>query len=1445
MLSKIISFSVRNKLIIGLLTIGFVIYGVFQLSKLSIDAVPDITNNQVQVITVAPSMGTTDIERLITFPLEQSFSNIPELKEIRSFSRFGLSLVTLVFEDKTNVYWARQQVSERLQTVRDQIPDGVESPFLAPVTTGLGEIFQYIIKAKPGYERKYSLSDLRTIQDWIVRRELIRVEGVADVSSFGGYLKQYEVAIKPEVLNAYGLSIQDVYDAMASNNQNTGGSYIEKQSSAIFIRTEGMLSSIDQILAIPVKYTDAGVPISIRQVAEVREGHALRFGAMTYNGESEVAGAVVMMIKGGNSSNVIKAVKKKVADIEKMLPEGVEIVPFLDRTKMVNNSISTVEQNLLEGALIVMFILVLFLGNLRAGLLVASVIPLSMLFAVSMMNLFGVSGNLMSLGALDFGLIVDGAVIIVEAVLHQLSHSKHFRKVAYIDGKEMDNIVQTTASKMVNAAVFGQIIILLVYLPIFSLSGIEGKMFKPMAQTVIFALLGAFILSLTYIPMMSALIMDKKGSIHKSFSDKVMEKVERWYQGILTRSLRRPYIILSIIAVMFVSSIVLLSRMGGEFIPTLEEGDFAIETWVKTGSNLNISTEACLKAEKILLENFPEVKMVVGKTGSSEIPVDPMPLEASDLMVILKDKSEWTSAKTFDELAEKMSAALEAIPGVRFGFQYPVQMRFNELLSGAKQDVVCKIYGEDLDTLSKYADLLASVINEIEGTADIFVESVEGLPQVVVQYKRPEMAQYGLSISEVNNTVQAAFAGKPSGWVYEGEKRFGLIIKMDEEKRNDIREIEQLLIPTSRGNAIPLSLIASVELKSGPNQVQREDGKRRIVVGFNTRGRDVQSIVNELESSVSKQIVLPAGYRIHYGGAFENLNAAKKRLSIVVPIALGMIFIMLYFAFSSVKLGLLIYTAIPLSAIGGIVALYLRDLPFSISAGIGFIALFGVAVLNGIVLMTEFNQLKLQGLKDARRIVLMGTKVRLRPVLMTASVASLGFFPMAISHGAGAEVQRPLATVVIGGLLMATLLTLIVLPVLYVLFDRVTIRPSKTFVAMFSFLMLFQMQISAQNKVSLDEAINTALSNNLNLTSEQLAAEYREKMIRSSKAIAPAEVAFGFGQINSIYLDNSFQLSQQLPLPMVFHSRKELYHQEWLQSLAQVKLKEQSLKREVASVYENITFLTSKKKLLDSMQLLYREQLERASNKLKAGETNALEVSLAEAQLLQVNMLTGQIQTEMEMALLQLQMLMNTREQQVPSWENYGVLFDHVALFESTGHPLLEMLRAEEQVAKAQTSLLKAARYPEVILRYNNQTLKGTGADNLVYDNKRFQSFQLGLGIPLSFGSSKAEIHAAKIRESIAGNNVSAGAQQLDVKFQSLLALYQQLQSQESSARSYLLSAAEKIRATVDAQFSAGEIDFIQWSYLMQQSMTMQANYLDILHQLNQTAIQIQFFTIN
>jgi cobalt-zinc-cadmium resistance protein CzcA len=1442
MLNRIIAFSIKEKLIIGLLTLSLLVFGLYELTKLPIDAVPDITDNQVQIITSSPSFGAPDVERFITFPLEQACSNIPGLKNIRSFSRFGLSVVTIVFEDNIDVYWARQQVTERLQKAKEDIPKTFGIPEMAPVTTGLGEIYQYVVRPKKGYEGKYNLTELRTIQDWIIKRQLVGVKGVADVASFGGQLKQFVVAIDPAKLSANNTTIAEVFTALENNNQNTGGSYIEKGPTALFIRSEGLVSNLDEIKNIVVKNQKDGNPILIDNIAEVELGAATRFGAMTYNGEGEVAGAVVMMLKNANSNDVIVEVKKRITEIQKNLPEGILIDPYLDRTKMVNNSISTVTTNLIEGALIVIFILVLFLGNFRAGLLVASVIPLAMLFAVIMMNAFGVSGNLMSLGALDFGLIIDGAVIIVEAVMHRLSQ---FRNTAILTKDEMNVEVKKASGKMMNSAVFGQIIILIVYLPILTLEGIEGKMFKPMAQTVAFALLGALILSLTYIPMMSALLLSKKANNKKNISDRIMEKIENGYEIWLRKIIHYPKLVLTTVMILFISSIFILTRMGGEFIPSLPEGDFAVEVRVLPGSNLKTSTDALLKSQRILLAKFPEVEKTVGKTGSSEIPTDPMPIEGSDLMIILKDRSEWTSADNYNDLASLMENELkDNIPGVTYSFQYPVAMRFNELMTGAKQDVVCKIFGEDIDTLSLYAERLGDLAKQIEGSHNIYVEPIDGIPQIVINYNRAALAQYGVSISEINKVVNTAFAGQSAGNIYEGEKKFDLVVRLEGEKRNDLEDVSNLLCPTEKGEVIPLHMLAAVTLSDGINQIQRENAQRRIIVGFNVKNRDIQTTVNDLQKKADATIQLPAGYYIKYGGAFENLIAAKNRLAIAVPISLVLILVLLYFAFKSIKYGLLIFTAIPLSAIGGIYALLLRDMPFSISAGIGFIALFGVAVLNGIVLVAEFNRHKNDEQLSLKEIVIKGGKSRLRPVLMTACVASFGFLPMALSNGEGAEVQRPLATVVIGGLLLATLLTLFVLPLLYTLFEKIKAN-KKISISIPIVIVLSMMSFAAQGQtISLNDALDSAIKNNGILRSEQLNVDYLKHSEKASLNLPSTDFGMEYGKINSSYNDSRFYVSQSLQFPTVYKAQKQLALQHTQNAKIGYLLKENELKSDVRNTYFYLVNLLAKMELLNFADSIYTEYLIKVKLRLEAGETDWLEQTTAESQKSQIQMQLAAVLSQIEINQIKLSWLLNSA---IKYWPETSTLEYNLELNNSIANNLdLKQLHQQYIINEKYLLIQKRQLYPSLSIGYSNMSMYGAGADNKQYGyDVRFGSANLGISVPIFAKSQLAMITAQKIKIEQSQMELENKNASLKFQLQELLSTKKQQIEQVNYYKSSGLKNADIVIKTADLQFRNGEINFLDWTILSNNALKIKSDYLEALNTLNQINIAIQSITNN
>ncbi|PSK91172.1 CusA/CzcA family heavy metal efflux RND transporter [Taibaiella chishuiensis] len=1448
MLNKIISFSVRNKLVVGLFVLALVCWGAYEVTRLPIDAVPDITDNQVQVLTVSPSLGAPDVERLISFPVEQACSNIPGLKQIRSFSRFGLSLVTLVFTDETDLYWARQQVNERLQQVTRDLPQGIGAPELAPVSTGLGEIYQYVVRPKPGYEDRYDAMQLRTLQDWTVRRQLMGTPGVAEVSSFGGRLKQYEIAVTPGRLKAAGITIAEVFDALERNNENTGGAYIEKGPTVLYIRSEGLTRSLDDIRKIVVKRLPDGMPLLVRDVAEVRYGSAIRYGAMTYNDKGEVAGAVVMMLKGENASQVVKRVKEKIAEIQKSLPEGVVIEPFLDRTKMVDNAISTVEHNLLEGALIVVFVLVFFLGNLRAGLIVSSVIPLSMLFAIILMNMFGVGGNLMSLGAIDFGLIVDGSVIVVEAILHRFSHSHHFRGTERLDQVQMDKEVEHSTSGTIKSAVFSQIIILIVYFPILSLQGIEGKMFKPMAWTIAFAILGAFLLSITYVPMMNALFLNKKLRHKPTLADKMSIWLERKYQPLLKKVMRYPKTIIAVTLSLLAAAILLLGSLGGEFIPQIEEGDFAVETRLLTGSNLNNTIKYTQQASAILLQQFPEVTKVVTKIGSAEIPTDPMPFEAGDMMVILKPKNEWTSARSFPELSEKMTKALNAVPGITVGFQFPVQMRFNELMTGARQDVVCKIFGENLDSLAAYAHRLNGIIQTVPGAINIYEETVTGMPQVVIRYDRDAMARYGLNVQDVNRAVNAGFAGQAAGQVFEGEKRFDLVVRLDNDARQNLEDVRNLLIPAPGGVQIPVSEVAQIEEVEGVNQIQRENTRRRIVIGFNVSGRDVQSIVTELQQKVQQQLKLPADYKLVYGGSFENMNAAKERLSIVVPVALLMIFLLLYFAFNSVKQGLLIYTAIPLSAIGGILALWLRDLPFSISAGVGFIALFGVAVLNGILLVTEFNRLKKMGWTDEDRIVIHATKSKLRAVLMTALVPSLGFIPMAVSTGAGGAVQKPLATVVIGGLIVSTLLTLFVLPVFYILFERGFgfFRKPRKVAVLLVLLGTLGTAGYAQQRVTLQQAITLQQQHNLSLKAYRLAETHQQQLSRTAFDPDKMLVAAEYGQLNSAAKDTRFAISQSFQFPTVYMQQKKLLRANEVYAGKQTLNQAGELRTELKRVFYQLLLLEERKQVLQHADSIYIRFADKALNRFKAGDADRLESGTATSQRMQIYLQLQELLAEEEACRLKLAYLTGTDSVLVPAADSI-VYYNSAFLPDSTvsGSPQLQLQQAGRLQSETAYRLEKQKLLPALTLGYANMSLRGwqtlpDRSDVFYAPADRFQSVSLGIGIPLFWGAGAARIKAAKTNLRFREQELEDTRSRLGAELGAALARYRYQVGRVQASRQVLLANAQMIIATAGNRLDAGEINYLDWVILVNQAFGIQAQYYDAVQQLNEATFEIE-----
>ncbi|MBL0910896.1 MAG: CusA/CzcA family heavy metal efflux RND transporter [Bacteroidia bacterium] len=1442
MLDKIILFSIRNKFIIGLFTLALVLSGIYSMRRLPVDALPDITNNQVQIITTSPALATQEVEQFITYPVELSVKMIPGIVELRSISRFGLSVVTVVFKEDVDIYWARAQISERLKEAEQIIPQRLGRPELAPVSTGLGEIYQYVVYPEKGYESKYSATELRSIQDWIIRPQLIGTPGVAEVNVLGGYLKQYEIAVEPDKLRSMNVTITEIFDALERNNENTGGAYIDKKPYAYFIRGIGMVNGLEDIRKIVVKNQN-GIPILIRDVALVREGSGIRYGAVTKDGKGEEVSGMVLMLKGENSAEVVARVKDKMEQIKKTLPEGVSIEPYIDRTKLVNKAISTVETNLAEGALIVVFVLVLLLGNLRAGLVVASVIPLALLFAVCMMQLFGVSGNLMSLGAIDFGLIVDGAVIIVEAIVHRLRSGV----TGKLSARRMDEEVYTAASKIRSSAAFGEIIILIVYLPVLALSGIEGKMFKPMAQTVSFAILGAFILSLTYVPMMAALVLKKEGGSKKTFSDHIMEKVNRFYQPLLDRALRvKSGIVLGSLA-LFLLAFFVFKRLGGEFIPTLDEGDIATHLIISSGSSLSQEVEVSTRAEQILRERFPEIRMIVTRIGSAEIPTDPMPMEAGDMIITLKDKKEWTSAKTKEELMQKMEEALQDIPGVNTEFSQPIQMRFNELMTGVRSDVAIKIFGEDIDMLAAKGDEVLALINNVDGVSDARAERVSGLPQISVTYNKDKLALYGLNVGDLNRVIRMGFAGEAAGVVYEGEKRFDLVVRLASDSRQDIGDLQNLYVTLPAGNQIPLEQVADIKYEPGPMQISREDGRRRIVVGFNVRDRDVQSVVTDIQKKLDAQLKLPPGYYVTYGGQFQNLTEANKRLAIAVPVALGLIFVLLYFTFRSVKQSLLIFTAIPLSAIGGVFALWLRGMPFSISAGVGFIALFGVAVLNGIVLIGYFNQLKSAGMDDVIARIKEGTLVRLRPVLMTAGVASLGFLPMALSHSAGAEVQKPLATVVIGGLISATLLTLVVLPVLYYYSEKGFGKRLKT--AAVSMLLLFSVPaLSAQEPpvYSLEDAIETGRRNNLQIQAADLRVQAQERLKASAFDMPQTNITGMFGQYNTRAFDQNFSISQEIN-PFGFSAQKKEIAAQTASSRMQAGLTRQDVIYNIRISWNTVLYLQEKNRMLRSYDSLLQAFVKAAALRHSTGEITLLEKTTAETQQLEMQRMLSQNRVLIDIEKSKLKVLLGitsdfqVREQefsalQAPDLGDSSLLHNN---------PALQLALQEVELARAARQNEKAQLYPGIMAGYYIQSLTGeqnVGGQTIVYDGKpRFQGFTAGITLPLFSMGQAARIRSAQTRVLAEQANATYTELSLQARYSQELARLDNYSGLLEYYHNSALPNASVISQNASKSYTNGDISYVEYLQALRTSLDIRMNYIETLSGLNTTVINLRY----
>ncbi|SFZ93066.1 cobalt-zinc-cadmium resistance protein CzcA [Flaviramulus basaltis] len=1442
MINKIIDFSINNKFIIGLLTLTIIGAGIWSMTQVPIDAVPDITNNQVQVITQAPNLGTEDIEQIITYPVEVAMSNLPNVQEIRSISRFGLSVVTIVFDDDMGTYLPRQLVAEKLNDIKTQIPNGFGEPTMGPISSGLGEIYQYTLKVKPEYKNKYSVTDLRTMQDWIVQRQMAMVEGVVEVNAIGGKIKQYEVAVDPNDLKAIGLTITDVFEALEANNQNTGGAYIEKNHQANFIRGEGLVRSLDDIKKIAVKNTN-NIPITIGDIATVQFGSAIRYGALTQDGEGEVVGGLVMMLKGANSNDVIENVKQRMTQIEKSLPEGVIIEPLLDRSKLIAETTFTVATNLIEGALIVIFVLIFLLGNWRGGLIVASTIPLSLLFAFILMNVFDVWANLMSLGAIDFGIIVDGAVIIVESTVFLIA--SQVLKKNKLSSKERDYVASNASKKMMNAAFFGQLIILIVFLPILALQGIEGKMFKPMALTFIFAMIGAMVLCLTYVPMMSALILRAPKSSKKSYGDKFVHWVERKYQPLLVKALEKSKLIIGISVFLFGITVFVFTRMGGEFIPQLDEGDIAFHAILKPGSSLTETIETTTKIEQIVKAKFPEVEKIVSRIGVAEIPTDPMPMDLADVFVILKPKSEWTSVASKDELIEKMKEAVEIIPGVNYEFTQPIEMRFNELLEGVREDIAIKLYGEDINVLSQKAAEITKIIAGTDGIGDMKAEATTGLPQMTITYNRSKLAQYGLQINTLNQIVQSAFAGGTAGTIFEGEKRFDLVVRLSSDNRNDITDVQNLFINLPSGIQIPLREIADVTYKAGPMQISRDNTNRRTYVGINVRGRDVKSLVTEIKSKLDAKLELPSGYFIRYGGAFENLERASNRLQTVVPIALVLIFILIYFALKSVSQTLMIYIAIPMATIGGVIALWLRDMPFSISAGVGFIVLFGVAVLNGLVMISGLNELKEEGVTNLKDRIIEGTKRRIRPIMLTAFTDVLGFLPMAVSASAGAEVQRPLATVVIGGLLTSTLLTLFVLPILYHWVETKSLKFSMNkkaiaFTAIIGFVFLFSINTNAQQKsdsisvITMQEAVKLSKENYPLLKQKQLEITKQQQLKSTVYDLGTTQIFTGGEELsngNGIY--TTIGVGQSNIDVFGVSAKKRLQEQRIQFAQKAFQLSELDLELEVKKAW--LRAFQSKKNynLYKELDSIYTNFEKAVALNYEVEAISKLEYSAARNQALQIQNKLMQAKSDYHIDLQQLNLwLVSDTFYTVP---NDIEIIEEINSdnFNLEAHPLFDLAQLQVTEAEATYNAAKADNLPKFNLQGGLQKVNG---------NSGFYTYQAGISIPFLSGINKAKVKTAKIDSEIAEVTIQFKKKEVQSKFNQAKENYQKWKNSWLFYKNEVLQLVKEQKAGALFAYKEGEIDYAGFTQLIKEAIQSELEAQKALINYLENAFQLQYF---
>lgn len=1439
MIDKLIIFSVRNKLFVSVLVLALMAWGSFSLTKLPIDAVPDVTGNQVDVITNSPSLAALEIEKFITAPLEMSMSNIPGLLEMRSVSKFGLSVVKLVFDDDTDVYWARQQVFERLELVKAEIPQELGKPYMGPASTGLGEVFQYVIRTKNPNDKSYSLMEIRTLQDWTIRRQLLGIKGIAEVSGFGGYKKEYQATLKPDRMRSLGITIDELFEALSTGNSNTGGAYIEKENKAFTIRGIGLATSLEEIGNTVIKVNNR-IPILVKDVADVNLGHSIRYGAITIDGEGEAVGGIIMMVKGENGSAVIRRIKERMRIIQARLPEGLVIEPFIDRSKIVSKAIGTVGTNLVEGALIVVLVILVFLGNWRASLLAASVIPLSMLFAFGLMNQFGVVGNLMSLGAIDFGLLVDPSIIVVESVVFYIAYEVGKHPMGEdISQLEKEKIVIKATQEVKKSVVFGGLIILIVYFPILTLTGIEGKMFGPMAKTVSFAILGAIILALTYVPMLGSIILQPpKTADHHGPSEKVVQFLFRVYEPIIEFGLKKRNVIIAVAFGILVGGIVAFKFIGGEFIPKLAEGDLVIETNLPVGTSMTETINLSKKIQKMLLDAYPdEIERIVSKIGTSEVPVDPMPMEAQEIVVVLTDKSKWTKAHDQEGLVIQIAELLKQYPGIVNSIQQPIENRVNELMSGARTDVVVKLFGANLDTMVVKGNQIIKIIKTINGAADVQENKIFGLPQINIKYDRRAMATYGVTVAQINRAVQTAFAGAVAGIVYENDKRFDLALRLGGDERAKSENIRNLIINDKDDNPIPLKELAEITEEIGPSEIGHENLQRRMNIGFNVRGRDLESVVNDAMKEINDKVILPSGYTVDFGGEFENFRRAKKRLAVVVPLSLVIIFGLLFATFGTVKDSLLIYSVVPLSAVGGVFSLLIRGMNFSISAGVGFIALFGIAVLNGILIISRFNELEKSGMEDVHERVIQGLKERFRPVLMTSAVAALGFLPMALSTSAGAEVQKPLATVVIGGLFTATILTLLVLPVIYTFFvKQPKIDSGKwTQITTVIVLLLVSSQAMGQQQpklISLDSAVKMAKLKNPEMSLAQQRIDQQISLKPATFSLQTPDLVFEAPTGDDLRPG----LLQVIDYPGVYSAQGKAQRSRISITETEKAITTNNLVFKARIAYNQLQYLLARTKLLRSQDSVFNDIIKVNEVRYRVGQISSLEKLNGESQYKRILYNLKVSRSELRNAKYQFNLLLGKPNDTlyIPNdalrKSNYAFEFTPVDTTYIANNPLLDFSNRQEGYNRNLLKVERRKRIPGAVVGFLNQ---GTPETPLL------PRLRLGVTLPLWQWTYQANINAAKKGIEIAQTQKLLTAYQLNTEYAKAQADFRQYQDNLNYFETVGLAEADEILRNARESFRLGSINYYQYLQNLELSYTLRQNHLETLRNYNQSLISL------